>query len=161
MARKSRNAPTVNRPESENVQFRAGIYTRLSVEDGDDEQNNSLGNQQKICLSYIDRHADIVLTAAYSDNGYTGMNYTRPDFNRLMDDIRSGRVNCVIVKDVSRLGRSFIATSELVERTLPSLGVRLICANDGYDSASESADASALTLPLKMSTTSLRKYAPG
>lgn len=150
MARKSRNAPTVNRPESENVQFRAGIYTRLSVEDGDDEQNNSLGNQQKICLSYIDSHADIVLTAAYSDNGYTGMNYTRPDFNRLMDDIRSGRVNCVIVKDVSRLGRSFIMTSELVERTLPSLGVRLICVNDGYDSASESADASALTLPLKM-----------
>lgn len=150
MARKSRNVPALGKPESERAQFRAGIYTRLSVEDGDDEQNNSLGNQQKICLSYIDRRADIALTAAYSDNGYTGMNYTRPDFNRLMDDIRSGRVNCVIVKDISRLGRNFIMTSELVERTLPLLGARLICVNDGYDSASESADTSALTLPLKM-----------
>ena len=63
MARKSRNAPAPSKPESGSVQFRAGIYTRLSVEDGDDEQNNSLGNQQKICLSYIDRQACLLYTS--------------------------------------------------------------------------------------------------
>lgn len=90
------------------------------------------------------------LVDTYSDNGYTGMNYDRPDFRRMLNDLKNGRINCVIVKDISRLGRHFLQTSELVERVFPEMGVRLISVNDGFDSNDAMADASALTLPLKM-----------
>lgn len=149
MARKSRNALQAG-AEIQHPAFRACHYGRLSVEDGDDEQNNSLGNQLKICMHFIDAHAELELVARHCDNGYTGMNYERPGFRQMMEDIGRGLVNCVIVKDISRLGRHFVQTSELVERTFPARGVRLICVNDGYDSADEGADAAALTLPLKM-----------
>ena len=128
----------------------AGEYGRLSVEDGDDIKQNSIGNQQKITLHYLEEHSDIKLVDTYYDNGYSGMNYDRPGFTRMLGDLKSGRINCVIVKDISRLGRHFVLTSEFVERTFPEMGVRLICINDSYDSADENADASALTMPLKM-----------
>ena len=70
------------------------------MEDGDDEEQNSLGNQQKIGIYFLTDHPGIKLVDTYSDNGYTGMNYNRPDFLRLMQDIRSGRINCIIVKDI-------------------------------------------------------------
>lgn len=150
MARKSRYAP-IAEPLLIDVDLAlAGMYTRISVEDGDDETTNSLGNQKKIVMHYLDEHTDIRLVDTYSDNGYTGMNYNRPDFQRLMQDIRSGRINCIIVKDISRFGRHFLQTSEFVERILPEMGVRLICINDNYDSADPDSDRSALTLPLKM-----------
>ena len=151
MARKSRWAALhADAPIEEAVQALAGLYNRISVEDGDDEEQNSLGNQKKIALHYLSEHTGIKFVDSYSDNGYTGMNYNRPDFKRMLEDLRNGRINCVIVKDISRLGRHFIQTSEYVERIFPDMGVRLICINDGYDSASEDADALALTLPLKM-----------
>ncbi len=68
----------------------------------------------------------------------------------MLGDLKSGRINCVIVKDISRLGRHFVLTSEFVERTFPEMGVRFICINDSYDSTDENADASVLTMPLKM-----------
>lgn len=150
MARKSRYAP-IAEPLLVDVDLAlAGMYTRISVEDGDDETMNSLGNQKKIGIHYLSEHPDIRLVDTYSDNGYTGMNYNRPDFQRLMQDVRSGRINCIIVKDISRFGRHFLQTSEFVERILPEMGVRLICINDNYDSADPDSDRSALTLPLKM-----------
>lgn len=134
----------------EPLQILAGSYSRLSVEDGDDVEQNSIGNQKKLVLHYIGEHPDIHLVDTYSDHGYTGMNYNRPEFKRMLCDLQSGRINCIIVKDISRLGRHFVMTSELVERTFPEMGVRLICINDGYDSADESPETSTLTLPLKM-----------
>lgn len=151
MARKSRWAALhADAPVEITFQALAGLYNRISVEDGDDEEQNSLGNQKKIAMHYLSEHAGIKFIDTYSDNGYTGMNYNRPGFKKMMEDLRSGRINCVIVKDISRLGRHFIQTSEYVERIFPDMGVRLICINDGYDSSSEDADALALTLPLKM-----------
>ena len=151
MARKSRWATlNADAPIEIPAHALAGLYNRISVEDGDDEEQNSLGNQKKIALHYLSEQTGIKFVDSYSDNGYTGMNYNRPDFQRMMADLRSGRINCVIVKDISRLGRHFIQTSEYVERIFPEMGVRLICINDGYDSAAEGADALALTLPLKM-----------
>ena len=116
MARKSRYVSVID-PILEDLDIvMAGMYTRISVEDGDDETTNSLGNQKKIGLHYLDEHPEIKLVDTYSDNGYTGMNYNRPDFKRLMQDVRSGRINCIIVKDISRFGRHFLQTSEFVER---------------------------------------------
>lgn len=151
MARKSRvPVATGVAVEMKQADFRAGQYSRLSVEDGDDIEQNSIGNQKKICLHYLKSHPEIKLVDTYYDHGYTGMNYNRPEFKRLFHDLQIGRINCVIVKDISRLGRHFVMTSEFVERTFPQRGVRLICINDDYDSEDKNADTSALTLPLKM-----------
>ena len=149
MARKSRvNRTTV--AEALDDTTLAGHYGRLSVEDGDSEEYNSIGNQKKIAIHYLNEHPDIKLVDTYSDNGVSGMTYEREGFKRLMKDLQMGKINCIIVKDISRLGRHFLQTSELVERTLPEMGVRLICINDNYDSADPNCDAHSLTLPLKM-----------
>lgn len=150
MARKSRanNAPIIS--DTKNKMWNAGLYGRLSVEDGDDTEQNSIGNQKKIGNRFLAEKPDIVLVDTYSDHGCTGMNFERPDFKRMFKDIKSGRINCIIVKDISRLGRHFVMTSNFVERIFPEMGVRLICVNDGYDSSEPNADSSALTLPLKM-----------
>lgn len=150
MARKSRVNRLKEAAPEEEILILAGEYGRLSVEDGDDIEQNSIGNQQKITLHYLEEHPEIKLVDTYYDNGYTGMNYERPGFIRMLKDLKSGRINCVIVKDISRLGRHFVMTSEFVERTFPEMGVRLICINDSYDSMDGNADASALTMPLKM-----------
>ncbi len=150
MARKSRFEVTVTQPKSVVFQYSAGIYKRLSVEDGDDEEQNSLGNQKKIILNHLLLCENITVYDEYSDNGYTGMNFERPGFKKMLRDLHDGKINCVIIKDISRLGRHFLLTSELVERTFPELGIRLISVNDGYDSINETADASSLVLPLKM-----------
>lgn len=150
MARKSRVKILKAAAPEEEALVLAGEYGRLSVEDGDDIEQNSIGNQQKITLHYLEEHPGIKLVDTYYDNGYTGMNYDRPGFIRMLNDLKIGRINCVIVKDISRLGRHFVMTSEFVERTFPEMGVRLICINDAYDSADENADTSALTMPLKM-----------
>ena len=150
MARKSRVNRLKEAAPEEEILILAGEYGRLSVEDGDDIEQNSIGNQQKITLHYLEEHPEIKLVDIYYDNGYTGMNYERPGFIRMLKDLKSGRINCVIVKDISRLGRHFVMTSEFVERTFPEMGVRLICINDSYDSMDGNADSSALTMPLKM-----------
>lgn len=150
MARKSRYAAQTQVFPEETDTSRAALYKRISVEDGDDEEQNSLGSQQKIGIHFLTDHPEIRLADTYSDNGYTGMNYNRPDFLRLMQDVRSGRINCIIVKDISRLGRHFLQTSEFVERIFPDMGVRLICINDNYDSSDADADTNSLMLPLKM-----------
>ena len=102
MARKSRIHVQTEQQNEENRLVLAGQYGRLSVEDGDNIELNSIGNQQKICIHYLDEHPEIKLVEQYFDNGYTGMNYNRPGFRRMMDDLKKGRINCVIAKDISR-----------------------------------------------------------
>lgn len=150
MARKSKYLTTVLPVQETNRCARAGHYGRLSVEDGDDIEKNSIGNQRKIADDFVSDREDIIITEYYADNGFSGMNYNRPGFQRMMEDLRSGKIDCVIVKDISRFGRHFLLTSEYVERTLPKMGVRLICINDHYDSADENADTTSLLLPIKM-----------
>ena len=149
MARKSRYVTEV-KEEKKTAMLLAGVYTRLSIEDEDDEEQNSIGNQKKIALDYLKDKDDIAVTEYYVDNGYTGMNFSRPDFQRMMNDLRSGKINCVIVKDFSRLGRHFVMTSEFVEKIFPMMGIRLICINDDYDSFDENCDSASLLLPFKM-----------
>ena len=150
MARKSRYANIEQTVLVGKFVYQAAQYGRLSVEDGDDVERNSIGNQRKIATHFVSGRDDIEIVEHYFDNGYSGMNYERPDFRRMMEDVESGRINCIIVKDISRFGRHFIMTSEYVERILPEKGVRLICINDNYDSVDEYADVNALMLPLKM-----------
>lgn len=150
MARKSRYAARQDIVSVKRSAYRAGLYCRLSDEDGDCTEQNSLGNQKKIMMDYLNGKLDIEIAELYADHGYTGMNYDRPDYIRMMADIREKRINCIVVKDISRLGRHFIKTSELVERILPEMAVRLICVNDNYDSLDQSSNTAALMLPLQM-----------
>lgn len=150
MARKSKYQPDVALPVPTRAICTAGLYFRLSVEDGDNEEYNSIANQRKLCMAYLQEHEDICFGGVYSDNGCTGMNYKRPGFQALYADLRAGKINCVIVKDVSRLGRHLIQTSELVEKTFPAMGIRLICVNDNYDSMDAAPDRDSLLMPFKL-----------
>ena len=114
MARKSRYAILPEAARANVPGYRAGLYRRLSEEDGDNEEQNSLGNQKKIMQDYLEGKEDIEIIETYTDNGFTGMNYDRPDYIRMMADLQENRINCIIVKDISRLGRHFVLTSELV-----------------------------------------------
>ena len=130
--------------------WKAAAYVRLSRDDGDKEESDSVVNQKELIQSFISKKQDIELAAEpYVDDGYSGVNYDRPDFQRLLDDIKSGRINCVIVKDLSRLGRNYIETGKLIEHFFPYMGVRFIAINDNYDSQSHNAQTDDLIVPFK------------
>lgn len=150
MARKSRIRPRQDNCDAKAFAWNAVIYLRLSVEDGDDVEQNSIGNQKKICLAYIEKHEDINLASVYMDHGHSGMTYDRPGFQEMYDAILSGQINCVIVKDISRFGRHYIITSEYLQKTFPDMEIRFIAVNDEYDSMRPDADVEGLLLPFKM-----------
>ena len=129
--------------------WQGGSYERLSREDGDKEESDSIGNQKELIASYVAGRTDIELTSNYEDDGYSGVDFDRPDFKRMMEDIRSKKINCVIVKDLSRLGRNYIETGKLLERYFPFMGVRFIAINDNYDSLNHNAQTDNLIIPFK------------
>lgn len=121
-------------------------YLRLSREDGDKAESDSIANQRKLLEQYIEAHPELRLTGYYQDDGYTGTNFDRPAFRSMEEDIRGGRVNCVLVKDLSRFGRDYIEVGRYLEREFPARGVRFIAINDHVDSAAGRYD---MLLPMK------------
>ena len=150
MARKSRrNTGTeeelpITVTELQN-QINTGIYARLSVEKDED---TSIHTQVMMLQNYIAEHPEFKLVETYIDNGYTGTNFNRPDFIRMMDDVRAGKIQCIVVKDLSRFGRDFLETGHYIETLLPKLNVRLIAINDNFDSNREE-DVNSIALPIK------------
>ena len=138
--------------------YYVGIYLRLSKDDRSREkdmsdiqfqESYSITNQRKVCRAYLDEQPDMVLYDTYIDDGYTGSNFDRPDYKRLMEDIYDHKVNCVIVKDLSRMGREYIELGRLLQKTFPTLGVRFIAIGDHFDSMSASASDTNIVLPMK------------
>lgn len=127
----------------------AAAYLRLSREDGDKVESDSIGNQRELIADYVKRQGDITLVSEYADDGYTGTNFERPGFKRMIEDIKSGKVNCIIVKDLSRFGRNYIETGRYLERIFPFMGVRFISVLDHYDSAGSENDAEQIIIPFK------------
>ena len=113
--------------------YKVGMYIRLSREDGDDKESESVENQRDIITNFIESKEDLELVDEYVDDGYTGTNFDRPGFKRLKEDVDKGRINCVITKDLSRFGRDHIDTGYYLERYLPSLHVRYIAIGDQVD----------------------------
>lgn len=126
--------------------FNVAIYIRLSREDGDKEESDSVGNQRKLLAEYIAKKEDFILYDVYVDDGYSGTNFNRPSFQRMIADIEDGKVNCVVVKDLSRFGRDYIDTGRYLERYFPEMGVRFISVTDGIDSMKQAYD---MLLPIK------------
>ena len=123
-------------------------YYRLSREDGDKAESDSIKNQKLLVEDYAAKNS-FLMVDEYIDDGYSGTNFNRPSFTRLMDDIHADKINCIIVKDLSRLGRNYIEMGKLTSNILPSLGVRLISINDNYDSADEENVVSQIIVPFK------------
>ena len=113
----------------------AGIYTRLSQERKEDYRNksNSLEMQEELCVKDANEK-DIKDLRVYKDYEYSGTNFKRPGFLEMMEDIRIGRINCIIVKDMSRFGREYLEISNYIEKVFPFLGIRFISVNDNFDS---------------------------
>lgn len=128
--------------------YRVAVYVRLSIMDTRDRKDSeSLQTQIDYLCEYIARHPDLELYDCYRDNGETGTNFERAGFQRMMDDVKAGRVDCIIVKDLSRFGRDFLETGNFLEKVLPFMGVRFISINDNYDSIrADSGDAMSVAL---------------
>lgn len=114
---------------------RAMAYYRLSKEDKAKEVSDSIENQRKLIHEYVSRQENITLVDEVYDDGYTGTNYNRPGFLSVLNAVDAGKVDCLIVKDLSRLGREYIETGRYLEKIFPALGVRVIAVNDDYDSS--------------------------
>ncbi len=138
--------------------FYAAMYLRLSRDDiprdggkptSVKNESESIANQRELIKAYIRERADIELYDIYADDGFSGSNFDRPEFKRMMYDIEAGRVNCVIVKDLSRFGRDYIESGRYIQKTFPALGVRFIALTDHFDSFTADTGESSIVLPVK------------
>ena len=125
------------------------MYLRLSREDGDKLESDSIQSQRELIRDFISKNKRVKYVGEYKDDGFTGTNFNRPSFIRMMNDVEKGRINCVVVKDLSRLGRNYIETGRYLERIFPSLGLRVIAINDNFDSADNSSDDNQIIVPFK------------
>ena len=153
MARKSRKTAPAVEPvvEAAPLQiFPTAIYARLSVENsGKSENVDVIANQIEICKSYIADRPYLSLVDTYIDNGHTGTVFDRPEFNRLMNDIKSGRIKCLVVRDLSRFGRDYIETGTYLERIFPQIGLRFIAIKENYDNFDTDGSNESLMIPLQ------------
>ena len=133
--------------------YQAAIYLRLSREDGDvtegsKQVSNSIANQKELVMDYLKSHPEIQISDTYVDDGYSGVDFERPEFQRMLSDIRENKINCVVVKDLSRFGRNYIESGRYIEKIFPMLGIRFIAITDGYDSINEDM-GSEMIIPFK------------
>ena len=131
------------------TQYRCASYARLSQDDKKKEESNSITNQKHMIRDYIGNHPDLILVQEYSDDGYSGANYDRPGFLAMMEEIKHGNINCIIVKDLSRFGRNYIETGRFLEQIFPFLGVRFISITDHLDTGHTLSNAEQFVLPFK------------
>jgi len=129
--------------------YNADIYLRISKEDGDKEESDSIANQRTLLLDFVKSMPDIRINEIRTDDGFSGVDFNRPDFIKMINDIKEGIVNCVIVKDFSRFGRNYIETGKYIQVMFPRAGIRFIAVNDSYDSAKEQGSAGNIIVPFK------------
>lgn len=132
-----------------------GIYSRLSV-DNHDHKAESVENQIEMINQFIssnnsnpDREMNFIVYDTYVDRGISGTSFDRNGFERLMQDVRERQVNCIIVKDLSRFGRDYLETGNLIEKILPFIGCRFIAVSDHFDSMAEDVNEGRLAMNIK------------
>lgn len=128
--------------------YRTALYIRLSVLASEKKDSDTVETQEALLRQFLEGKPCFTIADVYVDNGETGVDFKRDEFGRLMEDVRAGRIDCIVVKDLSRFGRNYIEAGEYLEKVFPFLGIRFIAVNDGYDSA-DPASADGLSLHLK------------
>ncbi|MBR1476938.1 MAG: recombinase family protein, partial [Lachnospiraceae bacterium] len=129
--------------------YQTAIYARLSKDDGDKAESNSIVSQKAMCEEYISRHADLELVDTFVDDGYSGVDFHRPDFKRLEEALREKRIDAIVCKDLSRFSRNYIEGGRYLEKIFPALGIRFIAINDGYDTLTGDPSSDSFIIPFK------------
>lgn len=127
------SGPSSYEHPSDYAKYNVAIYARLSVEDNG-KSSDSIESQIEYLENFISKDLSMHKAGVFIDNGFTGTNFERPEFQRMVEAARNGEINCVVVKDLSRLGRNYVETGEFLEKICPFIGLRCIAVNDGYDS---------------------------
>lgn len=153
MPRKSRKKriieiPRVSESEMPIERMATAIYARLSFENNGLADDESIETQVTLLKEFVSIHSEYELVETYIDNGFTGTNFDRPEFRRMISDATCGKISCIIVKDLSRFGRNYIETGMYIETIFPKLNIRLIAVNDHFDSFNEE-DRTSITIPMK------------
>lgn len=157
MARKSRkpSALELNGTETaagksrEEKIYRTAVYVRLSVEDSKNPDCDTIENQLSLVRSFVESQPYLKQTEEYVDNGVSGTHFDRPEFMRMIADMRAGEIDCIVVKDLSRLGRNYLEAGDYLEKIFPFFGVRFIAVTDCYDSINPNITDEGLIVPLK------------
>ncbi len=145
MARKSRKNTAITSPAAYDQSntgrrskiYHAGLYARLSLESEANRDRSTIETQMELLHGFVDGEDDIVVEKEYFDVSQTGTDFNREGFEEMVQDMRTGLIDCIIVKDLSRLGRNYIETGNFVERVFPFFGVRFIAVTDGFDSSKD------------------------
>lgn len=157
MARKSRKAAGNHEIEPQQepvdegricVPMKTAAYVRESNEDGGHPASDTIDTQIALLYQFIDGRSDLKLADTYIDNGYSGTNFRRPEFKRLMEDVRTGRIQCIVVKDLSRFGRNYLETGYYIESVFPGMQVRFIAVTDQFDSF-HAGKSDSLSVPIR------------
>ena len=127
----------------------AAKYLRLSIEDGDKAESESIVNQSILIDNYMKSTSDITIVETFKDDGFSGTDFKRPGFQAMLKAIENKEINCIIVKDLSRFGREHIDVDRYIQKVFPQLGVRFIAINDNYDSETANITDTHLVLPVK------------
>ena len=125
-----------------------GAYIRLSLQNNGLNEMDSITIQTQLVVSYIQAHEELELVETYVDNGYTGTKFDRPQFTRMMEDVKKGKIRCIVVKDLSRFGRDYLETGYYIDTLFPLLNVRFIAITDQFDSIRKE-DRNNLVIPMK------------
>ncbi len=135
--------------DSPTTVWKAGLYIRLSREDGDKLESESVSSQKAILERFVSENAEIEPTEFYIDDGFSGTDFDRPAFQRMMTDAASKKINCVIVKDLSRFGRNYVEAGKYLELVFPTFKLRFIAVNDGIDSFAQPSTMNNVIVPFK------------
>ncbi len=151
MARKSRKESGVQTRESfsKTIGYQVGFYLRLSDKEAKERDSESIENQFALLKDFIKNKPDFRLISTFTDDGKTGTNFKRSGFEQMMDEVRSGRINCIIVKDLSRFGRNYLEAGHYIEHVFPFLNVRFIAVTDGFDTLTATPAQLSYLIPLK------------
>ena len=144
--------PDINsrkRTQQNSTRYRTALYLRLSREDGDKTESDSIANQRTLLEAYTADHPELCIVDEFVDDGYSGSNFERPAFQNLFRELEQGTINCVLVKDLSRFGRNYIEVGRYLERIFPVMRVRLIAVTDNYDSQSAWKTSDSIMVPMR------------
>lgn len=144
--------PDINsqkRTQQNTTRYRTALYLRLSREDGDKTESDSIANQRTLLEAYAIDHPELCIVDEFVDDGYSGSNFERPAFQRLFQELEQGTINCILVKDLSRFGRNYIEVGRYLERIFPVMRVRLIAVTDSYDSQSAWKTSDSIMVPMR------------